>query len=166
MPTPRASTTRRTGDSRAAVTQLKTADQQARVAKDSRAKASTEKITVPLKTSVPVMVKDDDGNDTHEQLVIDGVKRFKDISQDFCLSDDVGIMPLMEWAAASDRDVASADGLRAVFYVLQDAVHEDEWAEFRKWARENKVDASELLDFANAALEALAGRPTVDATGS
>jgi|HubBroStandDraft_3_1064219.scaffolds.fasta_scaffold115240_2 hypothetical protein len=147
MPTPRASTTpRRTGDSRAAVTQLRTADQSARVAKDARAKAKGTKLTVPL------VHKDKAGNEVARQ--------------EFSLSEDVGIMPLMEWAAASDRDVASADGLRAVFYVLEDAVHEDEWAEFRKWARENKVDAGELLDFANSALEALAGRPTGDATGS
>jgi hypothetical protein len=136
MPTPRASTPRRSGDTRAATAQLRTADQQARVGKDTRAKVGKEaQLTAPLR------------------------------KREFRLAEDVGIMPLMEWAAASDRDVASADGLRAVFYVLQDAVHEDDWAEFRKFAREEKVDASELLEFANSALEALAGRPTEDATG-
>jgi hypothetical protein len=137
MPTPRASTTRRTGDTRAATTQLRVADQSARTGKDTRAKVAKEgTLTAPLR------------------------------KREFRLAEDVGIMPLMEWAAASDRDVASADGLRAVFYVLQDAVHEDDWAEFRKFAREEKVDATELLEFANSALEALAGRPTEDATGS
>jgi hypothetical protein len=86
--------------------------------------------------------------------------------EEFRLAEDVGIMPLMEWAASSDVDVASADGLRAVYYVLQDAVHEDEWAKFRRYARENKTSAEDLLDFANAALEALAGRPTEESTGS
>ena len=125
------------GDTRAAAVQLKTADQSARVGKDSRAKtAKAGQLTAPLR------------------------------DREFRLADNVGIMPLMEWAAASDRDVASADGLRAVYYVLEDAVHEDDWAEFRKYAREAKVDAGELLDFANAALEALAGRPTEAASGS
>lgn len=128
---------RTSGDTRAARSQMRTADQTARVGKDTRAsegKGGT--LTAPLR------------------------------KREFRLAENVGIMPLMEWAAASDRDVASADGLRAVFYVLEDAVHEDDWAEFRKFAREEKVSASELLDFANAALEALAGRPTEDASGS
>lgn len=127
-------------DARAARTQLKTADQSARVGKTARAKdnLSTEGgfLTIPL-----------------------GEKEFR-------LSEDVGIMPLMEWAAASDVDVASADGLRAVFYVLQDIVHEEEWAEFRRYARDHKFGAEKLLDFANAGLEALAGRPTEESTGS
>lgn len=136
MPARAPSTNRRTGDTRAATSQLKTADQDARVGKDARAKVGREsQLTAPLR------------------------------KREFRLAEDVGIMPLMEWAAASDRDVASADGLRAVFYVLQDAVHEDDWAEFRKFSRDEKVDAAELLEFANAALEALAGRPTEDATG-
>jgi hypothetical protein len=137
MPARAPSTTRRSGDTRAATTQLRVADQSARTGKDTRAKVAKEgQLTAPLR------------------------------KREFRLAEDVGIMPLMEWAAASDRDVASADGLRAVFYVLQDAVHEDDWAEFRKFAREEKVDATELLEFANSALEALAGRPTEDATGS
>lgn len=129
MPPARARTT---GDSRAARTQLRTADEDARTAKETRAKAHT----VPLR------------------------------EKEFRLAEDVGIMPLMEWAAASDVDVASADGLRAVFYVLKDIVHPDEWAEFRKFTRENKASADELLDFANAGLEVLAGRPTEESTGS
>lgn len=134
MATPR---TRATGDARSARTQLKTADQTARVGKDTRAvDGPAGVITVAL-----------------------GEKEFK-------LAENVGIMPLMEWAAASDVDVASADGLRAVYYVLQDTVHVDDWAEFRKHSREQKLTAEDLLDFANSALEALAGRPTEDADGS
>lgn len=156
MPPRGTSTPRRSGDTRAATTQLRVADQQARTGKDSRAKEGKGgQLTAPLPFQVAVL--DKDGKDTGETET-----RW----QEFRLSEDVGIMPLMEWAAASDRDVASADGLRAVFYVLQDAVHEDDWAEFRKFAREHKVDATTLLEFANSALEALAGRPTEDATGS
>jgi hypothetical protein len=136
MTTPRRTTPGRASTA-AARTQLKTADQSARVAREVRAGEGKDGgMTAPLH------------------------------GRDFRLAEDVGIMPLMEWAASADRTVANADGLRAVYYVLQDAVHEDDWAEFRKFARENKIPATELLDFANAALEALAGRPTEDATGS
>ncbi len=137
-------------DTAAATTQLKTADQSARVSKTSRAKAQgSGELTAPLVHTV----KEADGTETQA-------------SRDFRLAQDVGIMPLMEWAASADVDVSSADGLRAVFYVLKDAVHEDEWAEFRKYARDHKVPATDLLDFANAALEALAGRPTGESSGS
>lgn len=129
-----------TSDTRAARTQLKTADPKARVAKTARAKDNHTSeggfLTAPL-----------------------GDREFR-------LADDVGIMPLMEWAASSDVDVASADGLRAVFYVLKDTVHEDEWADFRRYSRDEKLSAEKLLDFANAALEALAGRPTEEPSGS
>lgn len=128
---------RTTGDTRAARSQMKTADQSARVSKETRSDEGKGGIlTAPLR------------------------------DREFRLADDVGIMPLMEWAAASDQDVASAAGLRAVFYVLQDAVHADDWHEFKRYSREEKLDATELLEFANAALEALAGRPTEAATGS
>jgi hypothetical protein len=124
------------GDRRSAAAQLNQADQEARVAKAKRATDLHGALTAPL------------------------------AGKDFRLAENVGIMPLMEWAASSDVDVASADGLRAVYYVLKDAVHEDEWAEFRKFARDEKLEATELLDFANAALEALAGRPTEEPSGS
>ncbi len=138
MPAPRATTRKpATGDTSAAKTQLRTADQAARVPKGERVDAEHSGDLV-------VTLRD----------------------REFRLAQEVGIMPLMEWAAASDVDVASADGLRAVFYVLKDAVHEDDWAEFRKFTRDEKVAAEELLDFANAALEALAGRPTGEPAGS
>ncbi len=142
-----------TEDQRAARTQLKTADPEARVAKSARAKdnpASTGGfLTIPIKGKS----KDEDGTVT-------------EVSQEIRLADEVGIMPLMEWAASSDVDVASADGLRAVYHVLQDAIHEDQWAEFRRFARDHKLSADTLLDFTNSALEALAGRPTEEPSGS
>jgi hypothetical protein len=128
-----------TGDTTAAKSQLRHADQAGRVGKDNR-------------VDVGVV----GGSDLTSELA----------GEEFRLAQDVGIMPLMEWAASSDVDVSSVDGLRAVYYVLQDVVHEDEWARFRKHARDNKVESTELLNFANGALEALAGRPTEESSGS
>ena len=136
------------GDTRAAKTQLRTADASARVGKDTRAKtdpSSKNLITVPL------IIKR---------------KGEEPVEREFMLAEHVGIMPLMEWAASSDSEVNGIEGLRAVYHVLQDTVHEDEWDEFRKFCRENKGEARDLLDFANSALEALAGRPTEESDGS
>jgi hypothetical protein len=127
----------KTAEKDATELQLATSDPNARVSKTARAgKDKDGHLTVPFK------------------------------GKDFRLAEDVGIMPLMEWAAASDVDVNSPAGLRAVFYVLQDAVHADSWAGFRSHARETKAKAEDVLDFANAALEALAGRPTEASSGS
>ena len=149
MPPRTTAAARASGDTRAATSQLSTADQSARVARETRAKAGKGK-----QLTAPYIIKNKDD------------KEAEPFSQEFRLADDVGIMPLMEWAAASDQDVTSANGLRAVFYVLQDAVHEEEWAEFRRFSREHKATAEETLEFANSALEARAGRPTEAASGS
>jgi hypothetical protein len=148
---------RNSPDSAAARTQLKTADPNARVGKNSRAKDAGGLLTVPLTGFEPGEVDEENPDEKPEPV---------EVTRHFPLAEDVGIMPLMEWAAASDVDVASADGLRAVYYVLKDVVAEDAWADFRRWTRDHKIDASDLLDFANAALEALAGRPTGAASGS
>jgi hypothetical protein len=158
----RAPRTTSSGDTRSAKTQLATADQAARVAKDKRVKAdpsSKDGLRNTLKTKVMVRDTDEDGVET-------GTETETEVSEDFLLAEDVGIMPLMEWAAASDVDVNSAAGLRAVYYVLQDVVAKGEWAKFRKFSRENKVGAEELLDFANSSMEVLAGRPTGESAGS
>lgn len=151
----RARATAPTGDTSAAASQLRGADQTARVGKDQR--TDVGKVgPKPLMSTLKHTVVEE----------VDGEKVKTELSEDFQLAQDVGIMPLMEWAASSDVDVSSVDGLRAVFYVLKDVVHEDEWAQFRKYARDNKVESVDLLNFANASLEALAGRPTEESSGS
>lgn len=128
---------RTTGDTRAAKTQIRTADQTARLPRDDQSKeAPGGGLTAPL------------------------------AGREFRLAENVGIMPIMEWAASGDTDTSNTDGLRAVFYVLMDTVHEDDWADFRRHAREEKLEAPALIAFVNAALEALSGRPTEDASGS
>jgi hypothetical protein len=132
MPAQPPRTTRRpTGDARAAKVQLGTADQDARVAKDKRAKLEAEHGTAPLR------------------------------DRKFMLNQIPSVMALMEWGAST-----GGDGLPAAFHVLEDIVHPDDWAEFRKFAREEHVEPDELADFINAAMEGLAGRPTVGPSGS
>lgn len=129
---------RTSSDRRAATSQLRAADQSARVGKSTRAKGDdADAITVPLR------------------------------DQEFRLADDVGVMPLMEWVAAAEgKNSETGKSLVAIFHVLEDTVHEDDWDDFRQYGRENKVKAKEYGEFINAALEAIAGRPTEDATGS
>ncbi len=153
---------RRSPSTRAATSQLKTADQSARVGKASRAKDEYGELIVPL--VIHAAVRDEDGKIVRDE---DGKIVREDVTQDFRLAEDVGIMPLMEWAAAAEgSEDESSRSLVAIFYVLEDTVHEEDWNEFREFGRKNKAQAGDYGKFINAALEALAGRPTEEPSGS
>lgn len=82
----------------------------------------------------------------------------------FRLAEDTGVMALMEWAAAGDGEAsegaAVGSNLRAMFHVLEDIVHPEEWQRFRAHARAKKLGYQEFLDFQNRSYEALSGNPT------
>jgi len=79
----------------------------------------------------------------------------------FRLSDSIGLMPLMEWAAArEDLDTADAAQLLGLYRILQDLVHPDDWAEFRAHTRLSKCDDEDFIAFQAAAMEAIAALPT------
>lgn len=79
----------------------------------------------------------------------------------FKLQETIGLMPLMEWAAATDEvDPDNRVQLAGLYRLLADLVHADDWAAFRAHARETKADDEALVGFVNAAIEAIAARPT------
>ena len=79
----------------------------------------------------------------------------------FRIESSVGLMPLMEWAVArAETDTTNGIELLALYHILKDIVHPDDWDEFCKHARESKCGDQEFADFQNAALEAIAARPT------
>lgn len=79
----------------------------------------------------------------------------------FRLSETIGLMPLMMWAAsAEDVDKTSMTQLTALYRVLQDLVHPDDWAEFQAHACAVKAGDEDFSAFQNAATEAITARPT------
>lgn len=82
----------------------------------------------------------------------------------FLLSEDTGYMALMEWAAAGDGEASVnqvvTSNLRAMYHVLQDVVHEDEFESFRAYTREKKCKYPDFVAFQNAAFEAMSANPT------
>jgi len=79
----------------------------------------------------------------------------------FRVSEAMGLMPLMEWAAAQDDvDPGNQHQLAGLFRVLKDLVLADDWAEFREFTRDAKCDAEAFVTFVNAAIEVIAARPT------
>jgi hypothetical protein len=80
----------------------------------------------------------------------------------FRLQESLGLMPLMEWAAATvEVDPDNQVQLAGLFNLLKDLVDPEDWAEFRKVSREAKSNDEDFVKFVNAAMEAIAARPTV-----
>lgn len=85
----------------------------------------------------------------------------------FKLSKSVGLMPLMEWAAArEDVDAQNAAQLLGFYRVLQDVVDPEDWPEFKQFCREAKCSDQDMIAFQNAAFEAIAAYPTQEPAAS
>lgn len=93
-----------------------------------------------------------------------GQVEFKDAK--FHVAEKIGAMPMLEWAGAADLDTDGPEGLAAIFRMLEDVIHEDEWKKFRTHARKTKADADELLDVINRGMEIVTGNPTEQPSGS
>jgi hypothetical protein len=79
----------------------------------------------------------------------------------FKVDTEQGLMPLMEWAAANDSaDPQNGPQLAALFYMLRDIVHPDDWDEFRAHSKAAKAKGQDFLKFQEAAAEVIAAVPT------
>jgi hypothetical protein len=79
----------------------------------------------------------------------------------FKVDTEQGLMPLMEWAAANDStDPQNGPQLAALFYLLRDIVHPDDWDEFRLHAKNSKAKGDDFVKFQEAAAEVIAAVPT------
>lgn len=90
------------------------------------------------------------------------------MGREFRISDDVGLMPLMEFAYHANSGMSTSDmgALAAMYEMLRDCIHSDEWDEFRAYAKEKKAGAEQLMEAVQAATELLTARPTSPVTGS
>ncbi len=85
----------------------------------------------------------------------------------FKLSKSVGLMPLMEWAAAREEvDASNVAQLLGFYRVLQDIVDPSDWLEFKQFCREEKCSDQDMIAFQNAAFEAIAAYPTEEPAAS
>ena len=86
----------------------------------------------------------------------------------FTMADEVGTMPLLEFAAAADAgtDASEMAGLAAMHALLRDCLVDEDWSRFRAVAKKNKADAPVLLEVCTRVYEVISGRPTELPTGS
>jgi hypothetical protein len=78
----------------------------------------------------------------------------------FRIADKVGLMPLLKFSAFSDMTTSDSRALGAMYAMLRDCIHADDWRAFEDHATDSKADAEELLDVISTAIELISGRPT------
>lgn len=88
------------------------------------------------------------------------------LGKQFRIADKVGLMPLLKFAAFSDMATSDSRALGAMYAMLRDCIHPDDWRAFEDHATDTKADADDLLDVITKAIEAISGRPTKPSPGS
>lgn len=78
----------------------------------------------------------------------------------FRIAEEIGAMPMLKWAAASELSTDDPKALGAIYAMLKDCVLEEDWSNFEQHAMKTKADAEALLDVITKALEVISGRPT------
>lgn len=75
--------------------------------------------------------------------------------------DDVSDFAIMEFAEVAEGvDQHALAGMAAMYRLLQEIVHPDDWAKFRAAARKNKASSGDVLPLIVQAVEAASARPT------
>jgi hypothetical protein len=80
----------------------------------------------------------------------------------FHIADKVAALPLMRFAKAAKAGVDSddLDGLAALYDVLGQCIHPDEWGRFESHADRERADGDQLLEVVQEVFTLLAARPT------
>jgi len=84
------------------------------------------------------------------------------LGEQFRVAERVGALPIMRFAKAakSGTDSNDMEGLVALYDLLAQVIHPDDWRRFEAHADAEHADGDQLLAVVQAALAAVAGRPT------
>jgi len=74
----------------------------------------------------------------------------------------VGLMPLLKFAHTASLDVDSNDmeGLTAIWDILKDCLHEDDWDRFVRDMIDKKAESEEIMPVVGQAISIISARPT------
>ena len=83
------------------------------------------------------------------------------LGESFRVADRVGALPLMRFAklAKSGLDADEMDGLVAVYDLLGQVIHAEDWARFEEHADREHAGGEELLEFVASALAVVSAHP-------
>lgn len=79
----------------------------------------------------------------------------------FRIAHSVGLMPLLRfaWAGKKGMDTEDMEGLAALYTMIRDCVHPDDWEDFQEYATETRADDEDLMAFVQRAMEVITSRP-------
>jgi hypothetical protein len=79
----------------------------------------------------------------------------------FRIAPSIGLMPLLRFAHAAKAglDTEDMEGMAALYDMIADCVHPDDWSAFMAYATESKAQDEELMEFVGTAMEIISARP-------
>lgn len=88
--------------------------------------------------------------------------QFKFCGELFTVSEQVGIIPLAEFAKAamSGLDTAEMEGLAALLDLLAEVVIDEDQARFLATAKKHRATADDMMPIVQSVIEVISGRPT------
>lgn len=131
-------------------------------------------MTAPLKAvsmvvpvnQVPETVTDPEKTAHQIQAMSEGVPSPDDtitfLDEEYRIADRVGLMPLMKFArsAKAGSSTEDEDGLVALYDLLKDSLHPDDWDRFERDSITKKADGEELMGVVTTTIAILSARPT------
>lgn len=100
---------------------------------------------------------------TKEDIKTEVFDFFKD---KFHVAEELGALPSLMWAAASDKDEDDPQAFSAVYAMLEDVIHPADWKRFLQHGLKNKAKIPHLMEAVDKAMEVITGNPTEEDTGS
>lgn len=88
------------------------------------------------------------------------------MGEQFRLADKVGLLPLLKYSAYADSPDLLGPAAGALYQVLKDTIHPDDWARWEQVAMDRKAGADDLFAVMSKAIEILTARPTTPPPGS
>jgi hypothetical protein len=79
----------------------------------------------------------------------------------FRIAGSVGLMPLLRFAHAAKAglDTDDMEGMAALYDMISDCVHPDDWRAFQDYATVTKAEDDDLMAFVSKAMEVISARP-------
>lgn len=90
------------------------------------------------------------------------------LSKWYRIADTIGLMPLLKFAHAAGKGLDSGDlaGMAAMYAMLRDCIHPDDWTTFEYDAMDERADDETLLAVVRDVTQKITSRPTKRPSGS
>lgn len=100
--------------------------------------------------------------------VVDGAPKIELMGEQFRAADKIGMMPMLVFSHLSRKGADSSDpaGMDAIYCMIRDCIHEEEWDRFVQHAIDTKADGEDLLAVVSKVIELVSARPTKPPKGS